>query len=454
MIGCPCMGYGIQHSDKGGWHPLSILGNRTVKNASWIIACKIAQMVVNLFVGMLTARYLGPSNYGLINYAGSIVAFMVPVMQLGLGEIMVHQLVQEPEKEGEILGTSVAMSLLSAIMCIAGITGFSMIANAGERDTIIVCVLYSLSLCFQAVELVNYWFQAKLLSKHTSIMMFCAYLVVACYKVFLLATGKSVFWFAVSQALDHMIIAIGCMVIYKKLEGKGFSISVPRAKALFSSSRYYIIAGLMVSIFTQTDKIMIKQMLDSEQTGFYSSAAACAGLTNFVFAAIINSLRPTIFENRRKSVEAFENSLAVLYCIIIYLSLAQCAVMTLLAKPIITFLYGTSYLPAAPALQIVVWYTTFAYLGTIRNIWMLAENKQKYLWVINLTGAVANVLLNYILIPIWGINGAALASLITQFFTNVIVGYIIPSIRRNNRIMVSSLNVAYFIKKVKYKKGT
>ena len=199
---------------------------------------------------------------------------------------------------------------------------------------------------------------------------------------------------------------------------------------------------------------MINQMLDSEQTGFYSSAATCAGLTNFVFAAIINSMRPTIFENRCKTTDDFENSLKMLYTIIIYLSLVQSAGMTLLAKPIIRILYGTSYLPAAPALQIVVWYTTFAYLGTIRNIWMLAENKQKYLWIINLCGAIANVLLNYILIPIWGINGAAWASLITQFFTNVIVGYIIVPIRRNNHIMISSLNVVHLIRKLQSQRTT
>ena len=68
------------------------------------------------------------------------------------------------------------------------------------------------------------------------------------------------------------------------------------------------------------------------------------------------------------------------------------------------------------------------------------ENKQKYLWRINLIGAFANVVLNFVMIPIWGINGAAIASLITQIFTNVIVGYIIKPIRPNNRIMVKSLD--------------
>ena len=125
--------------------------------------------------------------------------------------------------------------------------------------------------------------------------------------------------------------------------------------------------------------------------------------------------------------------------------------MTLGAELIVGVVYGSQYSPSVTALRIVVWYTTFAYLGSVRNIWLLAENKQKYLWIVNLSGAVANVLLNFCLIPYLGVNGAAIASLVTQFFTNVIIGYIIKPIRPNNRIMVSSLNpkvLIFVLKKI------
>ena len=79
-------------------------------------------------------------------------------------------------------------------------------------------------------------------------------------------------------------------------------------------------------------------------------------------------------------------------------------------------------------------------MGTVRDIWILAENQQKHLWKINLFGALANVVLNFLLIPKFGINGAAIASLLTQFFTNVILGYIIKPIRPNNMLMIKWLN--------------
>ena len=117
------------------------------------------------------------------------------------------------------------------------------------------------------------------------------------------------------------------------------------------------------------------------------------------------------------------------------------SVMSLFARLIIHILYGAAYSTAIGALRIIVWYTTFSYLGTVRNIWILAYEKQKYLWIINMSGALANVAINAILIPILGVNGAAIASLITQFFTNVVIGYIIKPIRPNNAIMVQALSL-------------
>lgn len=114
--------------------------------------------------------------------------------------------------------------------------------------------------------------------------------------------------------------------------------------------------------------------------------------------------------------------------------------MTVLASPIVSLLYGEKYSRTADILRVAVWYVTFSHYGSVRNIWILAENKQKYLLFINVSGAIANVLVNFGLIPVLGAIGAAIASLITQFFTNVIIGFLFAPIRRNNYLMVKSLH--------------
>ena len=414
--------------------------NTTTKNAVWIISCKLAQSILGMIISMISARYLGPSNYGLISYAASTIAFVLPIVQLGFRSTLVSELVNHPDEEGEIIGTTLFFSFLSSVACIVGVCSFVYVANSGEPITVIVCALYSLSLLMQALEMIQYWFQAKLMSQYTSLTGFVAYAVITVYRIYLLVSQKNVYWFAVSNLLDYFIISSVLIALYHKLGGQKLRVSWKRFCNMFEKSRYFIISSLMVTVFAQTDKIMLKAMLSEEAVGIYSAAVTCAGLTNFVFSAIIDSFRPSVFENKKISKDVYEKSLISCYSVVIWLSLAQSAVCTIFSRLIIAILYGADYEASASVLGLVVWYTTFSYLGPVRNIWILAENKQRYLWIINLSGAVANIVLNAVLIPFMGVKGAALASLITQIFANVVIGFVMKPIRYNNWLMIRGCN--------------
>jgi len=426
-----------------------MLKNKVVKNASWIIGCNILQAICSLVITMFTARYLGPSGYGLISYAASIVAFVIPVMQVGLNNVLVQETVQHPEEEGKIYGSALSVGLVGSVACIIGVFSFVSIANAEERETIIVCVLYSLVLIFQAFDLIQYWYQAKYLSKYSSIVSLLAYLIVSGYKIFLLISQKSIYWFAISNVLDYFIIAIALFFIYKRKGGQRLQFSWRVTKRMISVSRYYLISNLMITVFAQTDKIMLTIMMNEEATGYYSAAITCAGMTSFVFTAIIDSARPAILESLNDGEESFERNLSRLYCIVIWLALLQSVGMTIFASLIISLIYGAAYKAAIPVLQIIVWYTTFSYYGGAKDVWVLAKEKQKYLVYINLFGAIANVVLNALLIPAIGIIGAAMASLITQIFSNVVMMIIIKPLRRNNRILLNAINPKTLVETIK-----
>ena len=406
---------------------------------------RIVQSVLNLIITMLTARYLGPSNFGTINYAASIVAFFTPIVHLGFTSILVRELISEPKAEGEILGTSLLSCIGTALCGMVGMFAFTMVANHGETETIIVCILYSFVLLADALGLLTYWFQAHLLSKYTSIVSLIVYIIVSAYKVFLLITGKNVYWYAVSNVIDYALIGILQFVVYKHLGGSRLTFSHARFKDLFRKGKYYIISGLMIAVFAQTDRIMLKLMISAEATGLYSAAVACAGMTGFIFSAIIDSAAPSIFSSVKVSQEEFENNVRCLYSVIIYCALIQNVVITVFAKPIILIIYGKQYLAAVPALQVIVWYTTFSYIGVVRNRWLLAKERQYLIPRIDISGALANVVLNLILIPQFGIIGAAVASLVTQMLANVVMGWIIKGVRQNNKLMFQSLNPKYVV---------
>lgn len=414
--------------------------NNVLNNAGWIVGCRIMQSVLSLLIGLITARYLGPSNYGIISYVSSVVAFAMPIMQLGLKDTLVKEFVNDPDKEGTILGTSLLLNVIASVFCMIGSIVFVAISNAGESETILVCVLYSFTLLFNATEATQYWFQSKLLSKYPSIAILVAYFVVSIYKVFLLVTQKNVLWFAFSHVIDYFLISVILIVIYKKLGGQPLSINWSVGRELLARSKYYIIPSLMVMIFQHTDRIMINQMIGEQETGLYSAAITCVGITSFLFSAVIDSARPVILEEKAKNSKSYENRVIQLYNVITCISLVQSVGMTLLAKPLVYLLFGVEYSGSAGILAVATWCVMFGYYGCVRNIWILAEEKQKHLTTINICGALANVVLNFYLIPLFGAIGAAIASVVTEFFTNVIIGFIFKPIRRNNYLMLRALN--------------
>lgn len=423
-----------------------VKNSKVGKNATWLISSKIAQSILGLIVGMLTARFLGPTNYGLINYAASITAFVIPIMNLGFTNIMVQELTNHSEEEGKILGSAIVMCTGSAFLCILGISIYTFLVDRNEVVTNVVVMLYSIMLIMQAFDIIQYWFQRKLLSKYTAIVSFAAYSLTLVYKVFLLISQKNVYWFAIANSVDYLLISIALLIIYHKQGGQKLQFDYSIIKRMFSSSKHYILSSLMVTIFAQTDRIMIKLMISETAVGYYSAAITCAALTQFVFAAVIDSFRPVIFEKKKiGDVEGFDKNLLRLNSIIIYLSIIQSILMTVFSPIIIGILYGNQYQDSILALQIVVWYTTFSYIGSVRNIWILSENKQKYLWILNLGGAFLNVLLNYLLIPSYGIYGASFASLVTQIFTNIAMNVIVFPLKKYNYYIFKSINPKYIL---------
>lgn len=417
--------------------------NRVVQNAAWIISCKIIEAVLHLLITMLTARYLGPAGYGVISYAVSVTAFAVPVMQLGVRNILIKELVAEPERNGLTLGTALCMNLVSSLLCVVGVTAFASAANRGERETILVCCLYSLSLVFQAVEILQYWFQERLLSKYVSLSMLAAYAGMAVYQLMALASGKNIYWFAVSEAVRHCAGAILIVLLYGRCGGEPLRASLSVCKRLLGSSKHYILSNLMITMYAQTDKIMLSQMLGDKVTGYYAAAVTCANMSNFVYLAIVDSARPGIFQRKLENRERFEQSVSLLYAVMIALSLLQCVGFTLFASWIIRLLYGVEYGPAVELLRLVVWYTTFAHLGLVRDIWVLAEEKQSVLWKINIFGALTNVMLNYLLIPRFGAVGAAAASLVTQFAVNTGACFVLKPLRGSGILMLRGMDPGY-----------
>ena len=412
--------------------------NKVVNNASWIVGAKIFQMLTSLIVGVLTARYLGSADYGLVNYASSYTAFFTSLCTLGINSVIVKEFIDNPGKEGEIIGTTLGLRALASILSALSIISISMILDYGEPITQWVVALHSLGAVFHIFEVFNYWYSSRLESKKTSISALIAYGVMSVYKIILLASNASVIYFAVANSVDYIAVAVLLVGIYVKDKGQRLSFSLGYGKKLLSKSCHYIIPGLMVAIYAQTDKIMLKQMIGAEEVGYYSVASSVCTMWCFVLAAIIDSLNPVIMEKHRENEKEYKRLNRILYAIIFYVSIFVSLLFVLFGDIAIKILYGEEYMPAVLPLKVITWYTAFSYLGVARNSWIVCENKQKYLVYIYLASAVSNVVFNLIFLPIWGAVGAAFASVLAQIITIVIPLFIKP-LRPNTVLILEAL---------------
>lgn len=196
----------------------------------------------------------------------------------------------------------------------------------------------------------------------------------------------------------------------------------------------------MIVIFTQMDRILLRQMAGDAVTGYYSAAVTCANLSNFVFLAIVDSARPVLLQKKQESQARFERGISQLSAVVGTLSLVQCAGCTLFAPWIIRLLYGTAYAPAAGLLRLSVWHTWFVNLGLVRDVWILSEEKQHLLWRIDLLGAAVDLGLSLVLIPRFHGAGAAAALLATQFWVNIGACAAHRSLRRGGVLLLRGLD--------------
>jgi O-antigen/teichoic acid export membrane protein len=418
---------------------IKLFQKKEVNNAGWLIGGRMLQMVLSLFVGLLTARYLGPSNYGLINYASTYIAFFSSFCTLGINSVIVKNFIDKPEEEGATIGSTLLLRSVCSLLSAVTIIAVSTIVDKDNPTTIIVVALCSLALPFQVFDTINYWFQAQYKSKITSIATLVAYVVTSVYKIVLLILGKSVVWFAVASSVDYVCIAIFLIFAYFKHKGPKFTFSKSKSKELLSASCHYILSGMMVAVYGHTDKFMLNHMIGETAVGYYSVAVAICSMWTFVLSAIIDSVVPTILRLHGESEEEFDRKNRQLYAIVFYISVIVSLIFLVFGDYIVLLLYGKEFLPASPVLKIVTWYTAFSFLGVARNPWIVSKGQQKYLVYIYVIAAIMNVILNFALIPILGEFGAGLASLITQISTSIVIPYFIKGMRKNAKLMINGI---------------
>lgn len=440
------------------------LASSFASNTAWQIAQQIYSMFISLVIGAISARYLGPSNYGLLNYGTSLINLMTTLTALGLDEVVMNDLVRDVDSRNEIIGTALVMRLVASVCGIFAIMSIVMALEPNNKLLWTVTFLQSFQLIGNLYHVYNYWYQVELKSKFVSIAFIIGLTCASIWRVVMLIKNTDVRFFALTASIQSLVVLAVVIVCFKREAHMRLKWNCARAKSLLSRSYHFIISAIAIMIYMQMDKIMIGKMLGEEPLGYYSAASMVANLWLFVPRALINSARPIVLEG--KSVESegdeseYHNRLAKLVFGMILLGVMVGIAFTVFGKLIVMIMYGKKYAPAVPVLYILIWASGLAQLGSVNGIWIASEGYNKWLKYTTFFGAFVNLGLNYILIGKIGITGAAIATLVAQFSVQFIAPLFFRELRQYYVIYGMALKemknskyyVAYACDKIKSRK--
>jgi O-antigen/teichoic acid export membrane protein len=391
---------------------------KIIDNIGWLFVDKILRMGVGLLVGVWVARYLGPEQFGLFNFAAAFIGLFGAVAGLGLQSIVVRDIVRDPTCKEETLGTAAMLQLAGGVLAYGLIVGTIFLLRPDDAITKWLVAILGSMMLLKASEVAIYWFESQVLSKYTVWVQNGCFLVFAAVKVALILGNAPLLAFAWATAAEAAMVAL-LLFAMLGLRGPGLlklKVSMSRAKVLLADSWPLFLSGFAIMIYMKIDQIMLGQMLGDEAVGIYSAATRISEVWYFIPTMIVSSVFPSILEAKKLSEATYYQRLQGLYRLMAWLSVAVALPMTFFAELIVELLYGAAFAEAGTVLVIHIWASVFVFLGVASGPWFLVENFQKLATLNTFIGALINIALNAILIPICGVNGAAFATLFSYAF--------------------------------------
>lgn len=375
---------------------------------------QVLRILAGLFVGIYVARYLGPEQFGVYSYAAAFVALFGAIAKLGLDGIVVRDLVSHPDQRDICMGTAFWLKQIGALLTLATLA-IAVQFTGNDATTNLYIFIIASGLIFQSFEVVDLYFQSKVLSKYVSIAKLIQLTLSSILKLYFIFIHADLFWFVLVTLIDQVSLALSLVFAYwrRKLGSFFWRFDLGTAKVMLRNSWPLILSGIAIMLYMRIDQIMIKEMLGEREVGLFSAAVRLSEAWYFVPVIIATSLFPAIVNARKTNQELYNKRLQRLYSVLVYFAVGVAVPVTFMAESIVVTLYGTQYQDAATVLSIHIWAGLFVSMGVVNGQWFLAENLQNLGTRNTLTGAVTNVALNYFLIPLYGVTGAALATFIS-----------------------------------------
>ncbi len=400
----------------GSWNPGGL--KKYFDNTGWMFLGRIVTFVVSFFTIAFVARYLGPENLGKLSYAQSFIAIISMLASLGIDQIVYRDLVAHPEREGEILGTAVAVKFFFGTLTFLTAVTISLFVSDELLITWLVAIL-ALSFILQPFGVIGHVFNARVLSRYpTYIALGLAFTLPAC-KLLVIYFDRGVMYLAATITAEALLLSAAYLVLYRyvlRQSLQSWSVSFATARSLVRDSWPIMFIGVSGFLYGRIDQIMLQHFFDSTAVGLYDVAVRLTEPLGFVPGVIIGSLFPAVVTAKQSDPVEYKKRLRSLTGLCLGIS-SLLALMVFIAAPyIVALIYGNDFAVSATILRIYVWSNVGTVAIALMLNYFIAENRIYLQLLFSVFGAVLNIILNSFLIPLLGITGAAYATLITVTF--------------------------------------
>lgn len=414
-------------------------GNKIFKNIGWLTFEKGISLGLSLVVGILVARYLGPVDYGKLNYVITFAIIIVSISSLGLDNIIIKKIIASKERQNEIINTSLSLRFFSSIILIP--TGILLIHLLREDHTInLLAYIILSSVVFRTIDVTDFWFQSYIKSKYVVLAKVISFSFYGLTRLLFIYLGSTVISFAFAFLLEGALRSLFLAWFYVNQSGTSFGLKFDwsLSKVLLKESWPLLFSAITVLIYMKIDIVMLGSMSTDNEVGLYTAAVKLSELWYNIPVIVTATLFPIILKYKKENVQLFNERMQLLYDIMFISMLAVSVFIFITSEQVISLLFGVDYLPATNMLVIHIWSTIFITFSVIRGKWLIANNLEIYTALTQGLGAITNIILNLFLIPKLQGIGASIATLISYFIATTVASYLFKNLREEFKMQIRS----------------
>ncbi len=397
-------------------------------NTGWLFFERILTLLTGLFIGVWVTRFLGPEDFGLYSYVLSFSVLFTSIASFGIDEILIRDLVKFPDKKSELISTGFFIKILGSIVTFSlSIIAVFTLGYENENTGIFIFIVVG-STIFQCFTVIDLYFQSIVESKKIVKVNSIRLIIIYGLKVLFILLELPLMAFVLLLPLEGFIRGSSYIMVFRanNLSIKTSKFSKDLAKSMIGESWPLILSGFAISMGLRIDQLMIKEYLPIERLGIYSIGVGLAELTVFLPMIIMQSLYPKIITALEQQKDEFiEKIIRLVFYFICLIAL----VISILSEFIVETLYGVEFKESYKVLRILIWTIPLTFLGMVTNKLLTVKKFQKTILFKQISLTVLNVSLNFLLIPTFGIIGAAYATLFADFFINFFMDIFLKNAR-------------------------